>query len=195
MRQRKLGSHTPPCQRRMVITTLFSVMLAALQRRPVLYHTGWLLTVHWLKTRGGGGGSHTRTRPGCPPPPVDQYKVQRCASGPYRTYFKTEKLLRCSRRTTLIPNHNIHGGSQHNVTYPYYIPKIVHSHGYVINMACILGIEKDIRQISTNEINKRSRSIYVDRVWGQVLRKYLQGTQGHPELCTRAGGPPPRPHP
>ena len=40
MRQRKLGSHTPPCHRRMVITTLFSVLLAALQR----------------KTRGGGGG-------------------------------------------------------------------------------------------------------------------------------------------
>ena len=32
MRQRKMGSHTPPCHRRMVITTLFSVMLAALQR-------------------------------------------------------------------------------------------------------------------------------------------------------------------
>ena len=47
-RQRKLGSHTPPCHKRMVITTLFSVMLAALQRRPVLYHTRWLLTVHWL---------------------------------------------------------------------------------------------------------------------------------------------------
>ena len=47
MRQRKLGSHTPPCHRRMVITTLFNVMLAALQRRPVLYHTRWLLTVHW----------------------------------------------------------------------------------------------------------------------------------------------------
>ena len=30
MRQRKLGSHTPPCHRRMVITTLFSVLLAAL---------------------------------------------------------------------------------------------------------------------------------------------------------------------
>ena len=48
MRQRKRGSHTPPCHRRMVITTLFSVMLAALQRRPVLYHIRWLLTVHWL---------------------------------------------------------------------------------------------------------------------------------------------------
>ena len=42
MRQRKLGSHTPPCHRRMVITTLFSVLLAALQRRLVLH-------------RGGGG--------------------------------------------------------------------------------------------------------------------------------------------
>ena len=55
MRQRKLGSHTPPCHRRMVITTLFSVMLAALQRRPVLYHTRWLLT------GGGGGGAPSST--------------------------------------------------------------------------------------------------------------------------------------
>ena len=52
MRQRKLGSHTPPCHRRMVITTLFSVFLAALQRRPVLYHTRWLLTVLWLRSSG-----------------------------------------------------------------------------------------------------------------------------------------------
>ena len=64
MRQRKLGSHTPPCHRRMVITTLFSVFLAALQRRPVLYHTRWLLTVLWLWSSGqvslgrlGGGGA------------------------------------------------------------------------------------------------------------------------------------------
>ena len=49
MRQRKLGSHTPPCHKRMVITTLFSVLLDALQRRPVLYHTRW-------SERGGGGG-------------------------------------------------------------------------------------------------------------------------------------------
>ena len=55
MRQRKLGSHTPPCHRRMVITTMFSVFLAALQRRPVLYHTRWLLTVLWLFLLGGGG--------------------------------------------------------------------------------------------------------------------------------------------
>ena len=47
MRQRKLGSHTPPCHRRMVITTLLSVLLAALQRRIVLYRTRWLLTVLW----------------------------------------------------------------------------------------------------------------------------------------------------
>ena len=52
MRQRKLGSHTPPCHRRMVITTLFSVFLAALQRRPVLYHTKWLPTVLWLWSSG-----------------------------------------------------------------------------------------------------------------------------------------------
>ena len=56
----------------------------------------------------------------------------------------------CSRRTTLIPNHNIGGGSGHKVTYPYYIPEIVHSHGYLINVACVLGIKKDIRQISTH---------------------------------------------
>ena len=43
MRQRKLGSHTPPCHRRMVITTLFSVLLAALQRRPA-GGGGFLLT-------------------------------------------------------------------------------------------------------------------------------------------------------
>ena len=76
MRQRKLGSHTPPCHRRMVITTLFSVLLVALQRRPVLYHTRWLLAVHpW---EGGGGtwswdgtppwvrGPHTRKNVGTP---------------------------------------------------------------------------------------------------------------------------------
>ena len=35
MRQRILGSHTPPCHRRMVITTLNSMFcLAALQRKP-----------------------------------------------------------------------------------------------------------------------------------------------------------------
>ena len=31
--------------------------------------------------------------------------------------------------------------------------------------------------------DKASRSICVDRFSGQVLRKYLQGTQGRPELC------------
>ena len=61
-RQRKLGSHTPPCHRRMVITTLSSVLLAALQRRPVLYHTRWLLAVHWHWSSGhwwceGRGGA------------------------------------------------------------------------------------------------------------------------------------------
>ena len=56
MRQRKLGSHTPPCHRRMVITTLFIVFLAALQRRLFLYHTRWLLTTLALVPVTGGGG-------------------------------------------------------------------------------------------------------------------------------------------
>ena len=50
MRQRILGSHTPPCRRRMVITTLSSMScLAALQRRPYqcqllphMRHSRWL---------------------------------------------------------------------------------------------------------------------------------------------------------
>ena len=65
MRQRKLGSHTPPCHRRMVITTLFSVLLAALQRRPVLYHTRWLLAVHWHCSSGHGGQLAPTTHPQC----------------------------------------------------------------------------------------------------------------------------------
>ena len=67
-----------------------------------------------------------------------------------RTCFKVEKLPMCSRRTTLTPNHNIRGASGHKVTYPYYIPEIVHSHGYLIHVACVLGIKTDIRQISTH---------------------------------------------
>ena len=55
MRQRILGWHTPPCHRRMVITTLFNVLLAALQRRQVLYHTRWSLG-------GGGGATGTETK-------------------------------------------------------------------------------------------------------------------------------------
>ena len=43
-----------------------------------------------------------------------------------RTNFEIKKLSMCSRRTTLIPNHNIGGGSGHKVTNPYYIPEIVH---------------------------------------------------------------------
>ena len=45
-------AYAPVCHRRMVITTLFSVFLAALQRRPVLYHSRWLLTVLWLWSSG-----------------------------------------------------------------------------------------------------------------------------------------------
>ena len=58
-----------------------------------------------------------------------------------RTNFEIEKLSMCSRRTTLIPNHNIGGGSGHKVTNPYYIPEIVHRHGYLVNVACVLGIK------------------------------------------------------
>ena len=65
MRQRKLGSHTPPCHRRMVITTLFSVLHAALQRRPVLYHTRWLLAVHWHCSSGHQGQLAPTTHPQC----------------------------------------------------------------------------------------------------------------------------------
>ena len=65
MRQRKLGSHTPPCHKRMVITTLFSVLLAALQRRPVLYHTRWLLTVHRHWSSGHLGQLAPTTHPQC----------------------------------------------------------------------------------------------------------------------------------
>ena len=65
MRQRKLGSHTPPCHRRMVITTLFSVLLAALQRRPVLYHTRWLLAVHWHCSSGHRGQLAPTIHPQC----------------------------------------------------------------------------------------------------------------------------------
>ena len=39
-----------------------------------------------------------------------------------RTYSKIEKPSMCLRRTTLIPNHNIHRDSRHKVAYPYYIP-------------------------------------------------------------------------
>ena len=31
--------------------------------------------------------------------------------------------------------------------------------------------------------DKGSGSTYAVRFWGQVLRKYLRGTQGHPDLC------------
>ena len=46
MRQRKLGSHTPPCHRRMVITTLF-IALGAMRQRKLGSHR-----------RCGGGGDY-----------------------------------------------------------------------------------------------------------------------------------------
>ena len=71
MRQRILGSHTPPCHRRMVITTLSSMFcLAALQRKPdqcrmlpCVRHSRWLSKVlrlfgsarsQWWGLGGGG---------------------------------------------------------------------------------------------------------------------------------------------
>ena len=56
------------------------------------------------------------------------------------TYFIIEELSVHSRRTTLIPNRNIRRRSRHKITYPYYIPKVVHGHRYLINMACVFGI-------------------------------------------------------
>ena len=47
MRQRILGSHTPPCHRRMVITTQFSVLPCCPAAQPVLYNSRRLLIVLW----------------------------------------------------------------------------------------------------------------------------------------------------
>ena len=57
------------------------------------------------------------------------------------TYFIFKELSVHSRRTTLIPNRNIRRLSRHKITYPYYIPKVVHGHRYLINMACVLGFK------------------------------------------------------
>ena len=65
-------------------------------------------------------------------------------------YFKIKELPMCSQRTTLIPNHNTRRGSRHKVAYPNYIPKIVHGHRYLKNMACVIGTHKDIQQIPTH---------------------------------------------
>ena len=54
------------------------------------------------------------------------------------TYFIIKELAVHSRRTTLIPNRNIRRRSRHKITYPYYIPKVVHGHRYLINMARVL---------------------------------------------------------
>ena len=47
MRQRILGSHTPPFHRRMVITTQFSVLPCCTAAQTILYHSRWLLIVLW----------------------------------------------------------------------------------------------------------------------------------------------------
>ena len=74
MRQRILGSHTPPCHRRMVITTLSSMFcLAALQRNalqrkpdqcrmlPCVRHSRWLSKV--LRLFGSARSHHPPTAP------------------------------------------------------------------------------------------------------------------------------------
>jgi hypothetical protein len=69
MRQRILGSHTPPCHRRMVITTLSSMFcLAALQRKPdqcrmlpCIRHSRWLSKV--LRLFGSARTHHPPTAP------------------------------------------------------------------------------------------------------------------------------------
>ena len=69
MRQRILGSHTPPCHRRMVITTHSVFCLATLQRRPVLYHSRWLMIVFWPWPSVHVGQLAPTTLPQCRSPP------------------------------------------------------------------------------------------------------------------------------
>ena len=64
MRQRRLGSHTPPCHRRMVITTCFGVFLAALQRRPI-YHRQQAKSNYGRQTSRGSNSCDTQHTP-CP---------------------------------------------------------------------------------------------------------------------------------
>ena len=69
MGQRILGSHTPPCHRRMVITTLSSTScLAAPQRKPdqsrmspCMRHSRWLSKALWLS--GSARSHHPPTAP------------------------------------------------------------------------------------------------------------------------------------
>ena len=72
MRQRILGLHTPPCHRRMVITTLSSMFcVAALQRKlyqcrmlPCVRHSEWLSKV--LRLFGSARSHHPPTAPVAP---------------------------------------------------------------------------------------------------------------------------------
>ena len=64
MRQQILGSHVPPCHRRMVITTLSSMFcLAALQRKPnqCIRHSRWLSK--FLRLSGSARSHHPPTAP------------------------------------------------------------------------------------------------------------------------------------
>ena len=86
MRQRILGSHTPPCHRRMVITTLSSMFcLAALQRKPdqcrmlpCIRHSRWLSKV--LKLSGSAGSHHPPTAPVSLKPLALWVSLSLCAS-------------------------------------------------------------------------------------------------------------------
>ena len=66
MRQRILGSHTPPCHTRMVITTLSSMFCLAAQRKPdqcrmlpCVRHSRWLSKV--LRLFGSARSHHPPT--------------------------------------------------------------------------------------------------------------------------------------
>ena len=69
MRQRILGSHTPPCHRGMVITTLILMFwIAALQRKPdqcrmlpCIRHSRWRSKV--LRLSGSARSHHPPTSP------------------------------------------------------------------------------------------------------------------------------------
>ena len=52
MRQQILGWHTPPCHKRMVITTQFNVLLCCIGRT-VRYHSQWFLIVLWAPVHLG----------------------------------------------------------------------------------------------------------------------------------------------
>ena len=80
MRQRILGSHTPPCHRRMVITTQFSVLpcCTAAQTSSVPHQVAFdcalaLAICTSAPRRGRGGLGKWASVPSPPPPPAKQF--------------------------------------------------------------------------------------------------------------------------